>query len=111
MDRMTKYQNAILELLEAYSEIEYTNLEGSNFLIADKERNRYQVVTMGWQDGKFVHDCPIHLDIINEKIWVQRNMTEWDLGEMFNERGISNQEIVLGFLKPSTRVFSDYAVA
>lgn len=53
----------------------------------------------------------MHFDIIDGKIWIQNNMTEWDVGEMLEEQGIPKSDIVLGFLKPSTRAFTDYAVA
>lgn len=111
MDKTTTYQSAILEVLNAYSQIKYANVEGNNYLIADKENHRYQVVTIGWQDGKFVHDCPMHFDIIGDKIWIQRNMTEWNLGEQFAEKGIQKNEIVLGFLAPELREYSDFPVA
>lgn len=111
MDKIAKYQAAILEILEAYAKIEYANISGQNYVIADKENHRYQVVTLGWQGKKYVHDCPIHFDIINNKIWIQRNMTEWDFEDWFRKYGIKNEEIVLGFLSPTMRSYSDYAVA
>jgi hypothetical protein len=49
--------------------------------------------------------------IINGKIWIQQNMTEWDVGQMFQQMGIPKSDIVLGFLAPSTRAYTDYAVA
>ena len=111
MDKLKKYQKAILKVLEDYSKIKYTNVEGENQVIADRQKHRYQVVTIGWEDNNFVHDCPMHFDIINDKIWIQQNMTEWDVGKMFEEMGVPKSDIVLGFLKPSTRAYTDYAVA
>jgi hypothetical protein len=111
MDKIAKYQQAILEILGEYAKIKYANVQGENQVIADKESHRYQVVTIGWEGNKFIHDCPMHLDIVQGKIWIQRNMTEWDLGEMLMKKGIPKSEIVLGFLSPATREFSDYAVA
>lgn len=111
MDKTIKYQKAILNILKEYTKIKYANIQGENQLIADKENHRYQVVTIGWEGNKFIHDCPMHFDIINGKIWIHRNMTEWDVGKMLEEYGISKQEIVLGFLSPVTRTYSDYAVA
>ncbi len=111
MAKIKKYQKAILEILNDYTKIRYSNINAENQLIADKENHRYQVVTIGWDNKKFVHDCPIHIDIINDKIWIQRNMTEIDLGQFFMERGISTNEIVLGFLSPKMREYSDFALA
>lgn len=97
--------------MEAYAKVRYSNLNAENKLIADKENHRYQVVTIGWDGRKFVHDCPLHMDIIDGKIWVQRNMTDIDLGTIFAENGVPKTDIVLGFLSPKMREYSDFAVA
>jgi hypothetical protein len=111
MVKIKKYQKVILSILEAYAKVRYENLNAENRLIADKENHRYQVVTIGWDGRKFVHDCPLHLDIIDGKIWVQRNMTDIDLDTIFAENGVPKTDIVLGFLSPKMREYSDYAVA
>lgn len=111
MDKILKYENAILSILKEYEKVKYSNIDGHNYLIADKENHRYQVVTIGWEGSKFIHDCPMHFDIINGKIWVFKNMTEWDIGKMLEEKGIPKSDIVIGFLTPSTREYTDYAVA
>ena len=111
MDKIAQYQDIILQILTEYSKVKYSNLKAENQLIADKENHRYQVVTIGWEGNKFIHDCPIHMDIINDKIWIQRNMTEIDLGLRLTEMGVPKSDIVLGFLSPKTREYSDYAVA
>lgn len=111
MDKLKKYENAILDILNEYAKITYANLKGGNQLIADKENHRYQVVTIGWEGDRFVHDCPMHFDIIGGKIWVQQNMTEWEVGEMLEERGVPKSDIVAGFLPPDLREYSKYATA
>lgn len=111
MDKLKKYEAAILHILNEYAKIKYANVTGGNQLIADKENHRYQVVTIGWEGNRFVHDCPLHLDIINGKIWVQQNMTEWEVGEMLEAQGVPRQDIVAGFLPPELRESSHYAVA
>jgi len=111
MDKVAKYQKYILQILNEYTKVRYSNLDAENQLIADKENHRYQVITIGWEGKKFIHDCPIHMDIINGKIWIQRNMTEIDLGQRLTEMGVPKSDIVLGFLSPKVREYSDYAVA
>lgn len=111
MDKIKKFEAAIISILSDYEKIQYANIKGQNHLVADKESHRYVVLTIGWDNHKFVHDCPMHFDIINNKIWIQRNMTEWDIGKMLEDQGISKSDIVLGFLSEKTREFSDYAVA
>ncbi|MBL7798968.1 MAG: XisI protein [Saprospiraceae bacterium] len=111
MDKLKKYEQAILDILSEYAKIKYANITGGNELIVDKENHRYQVVTIGWEGSRFVHDCPLHFDIIGGKIWVQQNMTEWEVGEMLEARGVPKHDIVAGFLPPELREYSEYAVA
>jgi len=111
MDRIEKFETAILTILKKYENIKYANVDGGNQIIADKENRRYQVVTLGWQDESFVHHCPLHFEIIDNKIWIWQNMTEWDLGKMLEEQGIGKKEIVPGFLSPDSRVYAGYAEA
>lgn len=110
-NKLKKYEKAILSILNEYAKIKYVNVEGGNQLIADKENHRYQLVTIGWKKNVFVHDCPMHFDIIDGKIWVQQNMTEWEVGDMLEEQGVPKSDIVVGFLSPDLRVYSKYAVA
>ncbi len=116
MDRLIKskikrYERFILGILEGYAKVRYSNLDAENHLIADKSNHRYQVVTIGWEGKKHIHDCPIHIEIINGKIWIQRNMTEINLDDEFISMGVPKSDIVLGFLSPKMREYTDYALA
>jgi XisI protein len=111
MDKLEKYETAIISIITEYAKIKYANIKGGNQVFVDKEQHRYLVVTIGWDDNQFVHDCPMHFDIIDGKIWVQQNMTEWEVGEMLEERGVPKSDIVAGFLSPDLRAYTKYAVA
>ncbi len=116
MGKKKKYRKAILKILKKFSKIKFCNFDGSNLLVADRKNHHYLILTVGRYNsgsdkGVFAHDSPLHFDILNGKIWVQRNMTEWDVGEMLEKSGISKKEIVIGFLSPTMREFSEYAVA
>ncbi len=111
MDKIKKYEQYILDIMKEYANIRYTNIDAENQLIVDKDNHQYQIVTIGWDKGNFVHDCPIHLAIINGKIWIQWNMTEIDFGRELTDRGVPKSDIVIGFLSPEIREYSEYAVA
>jgi hypothetical protein len=111
MVNIKRCQKVILSILEDYTQIKYSNIKAENKLIADKENHRYQVVTIGWDKNKFVHDCPIHIDIIDGKVWIQRNMTEIDIANILTQNGVAKSDIVLGFLTPKMREYSEYALA
>jgi len=111
LDKIKQYEAAILGILVEYAKIKYANVTGGNKLIADRENLRYQVVTVGWEGDRYVHDCPLHFGIIGGKIWVQQNMTEWEVGQMLEQYGIPKSDIVAGFLPPELREYSGYATA
>jgi XisI protein len=111
MVNIKRCQKIILSILEDYATVRYSNINAENKLIADKVNHRYQVVTIGWDKTKFVHDCPMHIDIIDGKVWIQRNRTEIDIAAILTEQGIAKSDIVLGFLTPKMREYSDYALA
>jgi hypothetical protein len=109
--KLKKYEKAIISILGEYAKIKYANVKGGNQLIIDKTNHQYQVVTIGWEGDLFVHDCPMHFAIIDNKIWIQQNMTEWEVGEMLEEQGVPKSDIVVGFLSPDLRPYTKYAVA
>lgn len=112
MDKLKKYEKAILSILDEYAKVKYANVEGGNELIADKRNRRYLVTTIGWEkDDMFAYGVPMHFDIIDGKIWIQQNNTDWEVGELLEEKGVPKKDIVIGFLSPDLREYSDYAVA
>lgn len=111
MDKIKKYRKLILQIIEEYANEEYANFDAVNEIIADKENDRYQLVTMGWQGYKRIHACTLHLDIINGKIWIQNDQTETGIANELIELGIPKSEIVLGYFSPKKRAESEFAVA
>ena len=65
---------------------------------------------MGWLRDKTIYGCVIHLDIKNEKIWLQYNGTEIDIAEELVELGVPKTDIVLGFQPPYRSQYTDYAI-
>jgi hypothetical protein len=58
-----------------------------------------------------VHGCLVHLDIIDGKIWVQRDETEDGVTRELVAEGIPANEIVLGFHPADVRPYTGYAIA
>ena len=53
----------------------------------------------------------IHLDIIDGKIWIQRDGTEHGIATDLLEAGVPKEHIVLGFKSPEMRQYTEFAVA
>lgn len=110
MEKLTRYSEIIQNLLLDYSQNKPAFGDIEVQTIFDTVRHHYQVVYIGWKNQTLIHTCPIHLDIKNDKIWLQWNGTERDFAEELVVLGVQKEDIVLGFQAPSMRKFTEYAV-
>jgi XisI protein len=112
MDKIARYRKIIREVLEPFGNEHYAGSpELKNQLIFDVEHDHYLVMTVGWDGESSVRDCLFHIDISNQKIWIQEDNTDMDIATILTENGIPKSEIVLGFQSPSMRQFSTYSAA
>ncbi|MBD0387545.1 MAG: XisI protein, partial [Nostoc sp. C3-bin3] len=77
----------------------------------DTARDHYQILEIGWDGYDRIYNCVIHLDIKDEKIWIQHNMTDIQIAEDLTEMGVSKQDIVLGLQPSYLRQYTQYGVA
>lgn len=57
-----------------------------------------------------LHSVPIHLEIRDEKVWIQENLTEIEIDDDLITLGIPKSDIVLGVLPPECLAFAEFAV-
>ncbi len=103
------YRTLIKQLLTQYATYKPAHGDIETQTIFDTENDHYQIVSVGWDNEHRVYGCSIHLDIKNEKIWIQINNTELDIGQDLVEKGIPKDDIVIGFQPPYLRQYSGYA--
>ena len=103
MDNVKKYQEVLTKLLKEYVEF----LSGSSSsvrpqMIVDYERNHFQLIKVGWDNKsqQFIFGVLFHFDIIDNKIWLQLNNTEFQVVDELVEMGVPKSEIVFGFQPP-----------
>lgn len=115
MDNKVKnYQRIISETLKRYAALPSEgNVEDEleDQLILDTERNHFQILTIGWENGKRVYYPIFHLDIKNGKIWIQEDATDFDVVGELEQQGVPSEDIVLAFHAPFKRPLTGYAVA
>ena len=78
--------------------------------IFDTDRDRYQLVYVGWRNQQRIYGPVLHLDIIDNKIWIQQDGTEVGIANELVELGVPKQDIILGFDPPNMRGFSEFAI-
>lgn len=118
MDRITekiqRYQTVLIQYLEEMA-IERNGIAGDTLeyqVIADQQRNHFQLVRVGWHNRKFNFLVLLHFDINPKtgKIWIQQNNTEWLVADDLQGRGVSSNDMVLGFKPEYIRAMGAFAV-
>ncbi|MDJ0536547.1 MAG: XisI protein [Xenococcaceae cyanobacterium MO_207.B15] len=110
MAKVDKYRSYIQSILKEYASHKPTYGEVEVELIFDSDRDHYQVVHAGWNKDHRVYGCVIHIDIKQEKIWIQYNGTEVDFAEELVSLGVPKEDIVLAFHAPYKRQYTGFAV-
>ena len=108
MERLN-YPEIVQTILKGHTK-NYPNSQTEVQLIFDKDRNRYQVLHIGWQELTRVFGCIIYVEIKDGKIWIERDGTEIGVANELVEAGVPKQDIVLGFKAPYKRKFTEFAV-
>lgn len=108
--QLRNYQQIVQELLLNYAQNKPAYGEIEVETIFDPQRNHYQIMHLGWLHKRWIHQCVMHLNIRQEKIWIFSNSTEHDIAADLVSLGVSKQDIVLGFHPPFMRELSDYGV-
>jgi len=113
MEKVTTYRDTIKSVLTEYANTRRPARtdEVQHQLLFDEQRNHYQLFCVGWQGMKRIYFPVFHLDIINDKIWVQEDATDFDVVGELEERGVPKSDIVLAFHAPYKRPHTGYAVA
>ncbi|BAU12268.1 fdxN element excision controlling factor protein XisI [Leptolyngbya sp. NIES-3755] len=112
MAKLDHYRDAIQTVLLEYAKARTKtspNFDLQLQPIFDLQRDHYQLVNVGWYHDKRIYSPLFHLDIQNEKIWLQLNTTEDDITVDLMRLGVPKEDIVLGFQAPYMRQFTEFA--
>ncbi|WP_413160163.1 XisI protein [Capilliphycus salinus ALCB114379] len=111
MDKLEHYRSCIQTLLERHSQFKSSDKDVENQLLFDPVREHYQLMRVGWKGLKRVYHTVLHFDIKEDKIWLQQNTTDIDVGEELVSLGVAKEDIVLGLHPPYKRPYTGYGVA
>jgi XisI protein len=119
MGNLEQYRQLICSILTEHTKIPYSYGDIQHETIFDKEQDRYLVMILGREPvpelsvtaTRRVHGCLIHIDIIDGKIWIQRDGTEEGVATELIRAGVPKDRIVLGFRSEELRKDSEFATA
>ncbi len=95
------YKQSIKQLLAEYETLQTDTAKIE--LVFDDERGRYMAVWVGWQKYKRIHQCAIHIDIVDDEVVIQWNDTEALLDDELMDMGIPKEKIRLALLPPQAQ--------
>ncbi len=110
MDTLKEYRAIIERVLQDYISF-FSRGAIERELIVDCAQNHFIVMGLGWEEGRRVYNTIIHIDILNDKIWIQRDETRDGIAYELVQAGIPHDQIVLGFQPESDRPYTEFAVA
>ncbi|MDJ0658425.1 MAG: XisI protein [Crocosphaera sp.] len=110
MDNLDNMRTIIIEALRYYANLRYATGAVNRLLIIDKESDNYLILLEGWENQERVHGCLVHLQIINDKIWIQRDGIEEGIATELLAAGIPKNKIVLAFKPEYIRPLTEFAV-
>jgi XisI protein len=111
MGTRLNYKAIVKKLLEEYASYYSEDNEHPLRPVFDDIHQSYLLLDTNWYGSEYVHHTPIHIDIINNKIWIQYDDTEEGIATDLLEEGIPTQDIVLGFRPPDLRPYTEFATA
>jgi hypothetical protein len=111
MDSVEAYRQIIEKVLREYASVPYAYGDIRTKVVLDRLNDHYLLVNVGWRDDRRIHGSIVHIDIIDGKVWIQRDGTEHGIANDLVEAGMPKDEIVLGFHLPEIRQHTGFAVA
>lgn len=109
--KLDHYRQVIETILSEYASLPYSYANIQSEVVFDRSRDRYLWMDVGWDSDRRIHGCLVHIDLIDSKIWIQRDGTEEGIAADLERAGIPKEHIVLGFRPPELRPYTGYAVA
>lgn len=110
MDKLGNYQMIICKVIQPYVDIKYSNVPIKNRAAFDNKNGQYVIISEGWIEQQHFHSCLIHVEIIDDQVWIQCDNTEDGIADELVKGGIPKKDIVLGFHEPEVRKYTGFGI-
>jgi hypothetical protein len=112
MDTQLAFQPIIKRVLQQYATDRAALPDNYHSQVSfDDERGNYLIVDWGWNGDRYLHATPVHISLVDGKVWIQYDDTEEGIATDLVAAGIPQSAIVLGFRHPQVRPHTGFAVA
>ena len=110
MDKLKHYQQIVRQLLEEYSHLKPAYGQIETELLVDKENTSFAVFRTGWLKETRIHGAILHVDVKDDKIWIEYDGTDRPIADELVEAGVPKEDIVLAFQPEDLRPYTGFAV-
>lgn len=113
MDKIVLYRNVIKKIITRYG----TGNPPEGFdeyesqIVFDDENGHFYLMDIGWNKMERIHGCVLHIDLKDDKVWIQQDWTDSGVADELIAEGVKKEDIVLAFHAPYKRPYTGYAVA
>lgn len=111
MDKLENYRNIVEKILREHAALPYAYDDIERRTMFDREADAYLLYIVGWGNRRRYHGIVTHIDIINDKIYIQHDGTEDGIATDLEAAGVPKSDIVLAWHEPELRKYTEYAVA
>ncbi len=109
MDTLAQYREFIKQIIREHAHAPVTG-DVRVEMVFDESQDHYALVMAGWDGLRRIEGQVLHIDLIDGKIWIQHDGTEYGVAREFVALGVPRKSIVLGFHAPVKRPLTEYAV-
>jgi len=107
----SEYPQIIRSIIDWHANLKPSVGDIETEVIIDEQAGHFALHHSGWANGYRIHGAVIHIDIRNNKIWIQHDGTEYGVANELISAGVQKEKIVLAFHSPEMRKYTDFAVA
>jgi XisI protein len=110
MATMMRYREIVRRLFEDYGRFRPSHGQIETEIVIDPTHDHYELMHIGWDGVRRVHGTVLHVDIRDDKIWIQYDGTDRPIAEELVRAGVPPEAIVLAFHPAELRQHTGYAV-
>lgn len=113
METIKKKKEIVHNLVKEIAEISPSDENIETQMVLDDLRGHYILFSVGWENQEREYNSFLHIDVKEDgKIWLQHDGTNLKVALLLVEKGISKNDIVLGFHAPYRReLIPDFAIS
>src|SRR5262249_22520248 len=100
MDRIESYREIVKCVIREVADFTPMDEGVRKEIICDDANGRYQLIEVGWKNRHRIHGTLVHIDIREDKVWVEHDGTDLEIVQELLNAGIPKESIVLGFHPP-----------